>query len=127
MATETQGGETSAEQGERKRYSDGLRHGGMHFRRRIRVFGGVGRLVSQVHEQGRASEQRKQVAYDASMGHNGKEGVRQVRNAECSRKLRDFASGQCVIFPEPNGIETFRTYMRAMNEPNPVPRRTSSG
>lgn len=55
------------------------------------------------------------------MGHNGKEGVRQVRNAECSRKLRDFASGQCVIFPEPNGIETFRTYMRAMDEPNPVP------
>lgn len=31
------------------------------------------------------------------------------------------ASGQCVIFPEPNDIETFRTYMRAMNEPNPVP------
>ena len=31
------------------------------------------------------------------------------------------ASGQCVIFPEPNDIETFRTYMHAMNEPNPVP------
>ena len=27
------------------------------------------------------------------------------------------ASGQCVIFPEPNDIETFRTYMHAMNEP----------
>lgn len=31
------------------------------------------------------------------------------------------ASGQCVIFPQPEDIETFRTYMRAMNEPNPVP------
>ena len=31
------------------------------------------------------------------------------------------ASGQCVIFPDPADIETFRTYMRAMNEPNPVP------
>ena len=31
------------------------------------------------------------------------------------------ASGQCVIFPQPEDIETFRTYMRAMNKPNDVP------
>lgn len=31
------------------------------------------------------------------------------------------ASGQCVIFPQEQDIETFRTYMRNMNEPNPVP------
>ena len=30
-------------------------------------------------------------------------------------------SGQCVIFPQPEDIETFRTYMRAMNKPNDVP------
>ncbi len=31
------------------------------------------------------------------------------------------ASGQCVIFPQLADIESFRTYMRAMNKPNPVP------
>ena len=31
------------------------------------------------------------------------------------------ASGQCVIFVEPNDVETFRTYMRAMNEPHVIP------
>ena len=31
------------------------------------------------------------------------------------------ASGQCVIFPQPQDIETFRTYMRAMNKPNDIP------
>ena len=31
------------------------------------------------------------------------------------------ASGQCVIFVEPDDVETFRTYMRAMNEPHVIP------
>ena len=31
------------------------------------------------------------------------------------------ASGQCVIFPQLEDIESFRTYMRHMNNPNPVP------
>lgn len=31
------------------------------------------------------------------------------------------ASGQCVIFPQPEDIETFRTYMHAMNKPNDIP------
>ncbi len=30
------------------------------------------------------------------------------------------ASGQCVIFIDPNDIETFRTYMRALNEPQVI-------
>ena len=31
------------------------------------------------------------------------------------------ASGQCVIFVDPNDLETWRTYMRAMNEPHVIP------
>ena len=31
------------------------------------------------------------------------------------------ASGQCVIFIDPNDLETWRTYMRAMNEPHVIP------
>ena len=31
------------------------------------------------------------------------------------------ASGQCVIFVEPDDLETWRTYMRAMNEPHVIP------
>ena len=31
------------------------------------------------------------------------------------------ASGQCVIFVEPDDVETWRTYMRAMNEPHVIP------
>ena len=31
------------------------------------------------------------------------------------------ASGQCVIFVDPDDVETFRTYMRAMNEPHVIP------
>ena len=31
------------------------------------------------------------------------------------------ASGKCVIFVEPDDVETFRTYMRAMNEPHVIP------
>lgn len=31
------------------------------------------------------------------------------------------ASGQCVIFVQPDDLETWRTYMRAMNEPHVIP------
>lgn len=31
------------------------------------------------------------------------------------------ASGQCVIFPQADDIETFRTYMRALNAPQVIP------